>query len=83
MERNEYLFIGAALTMAVVFVALTLSGVVEDGGEAGFLPSGGGAGQVREIDALEIKRLIEQGALSGREALYYREHAPGAPAAGP
>jgi hypothetical protein len=75
MRRREVVFIVAVLGMAAVFVALTLSSAWETVGKPAAVEFGsrGAAGIPREVDVERVRRLIEGGGLSDREAEFYRE----------
>lgn len=74
MRTNERLFL---LAIAVIAAAVAASAVTEagrilarSGREQAWSPT---AGEPRDVDAQQIRRLIERGLLSDREALHYRE----------
>jgi hypothetical protein len=72
MRRIEVLFLGLVLAAAAAFAGRTVSEAVRlsgrgSGGEA----APGAAGQPRDVDLVKIRRMIAEGLLSNREALFF------------
>jgi hypothetical protein len=71
MRRIEVLFLLSVLAAAAAFAARTISETVRvSGWESGGEVSPGTAGQPRDVDLEKIRRLIREGHLSDREALF-------------
>jgi len=75
MRRIEIAFLLIVLASAVVFSALSLSYATKaiSWGSAEAASRPGAAGLPRDVDMAGLRRLIRQGHLSDREALFYRQ----------
>ncbi len=81
MKRSEILFLACVLAAAGAFGGR----VLVDAARAAGWGAGGGvvtSGQPRDVDMEKLRRLIREGGLSDREALYWSEREAAAPAEG-
>ncbi len=72
--RREARFI-AVLGLSLLLVAIAVTGKL-------LQPEPAQAGGARRVDAARIQKLLGEGTLSSREALFFREVEPGKPAGG-
>jgi hypothetical protein len=76
MRSIEVFFVSTVLFFAAVFVGMTLSraGRVIERLTAPEAAGAGVAGEPRDVDLEEIRRLIREGKLSDHEAEYYKKN---------
>jgi len=73
MKRNDVLFLLAVAVFTVVFAVIVVSDaadvIARGAGEMRYSPT---AGEPRDLDLEQIKRLLRSRDLSDREALHYK-----------
>lgn len=76
MKKTEVFFLIAVVSFAAVFVSMTAATTGDIFAHRAALGAYAGvAGKARDVDVEKIRRLIREGRLSGREALFYGEPA--------
>jgi len=71
VKRNETAFLISVLAAALLVAGLSVHRCGERLLATGEPAAAGAGGQPRDVDLAEIRRLIREGALSDREALFY------------